>query len=287
MSEYVIFTDSSCDLPIELVNTLGVKVLQLDVTVEGEEPCPNDKVDISEFYQKLRDGKNASTSAVSIAAFEDAFEPAFKENKDVLYLGFSSGLSSTFNWGKSAGEELVEKYPERKFYAVDTLAASLGEGLLVHYAARMQQNGSSMEEVRDFIEENKLNLCHWFTVSDLFFLKRGGRVNAATAVMGTMLSIKPVMHVDDEGHLVKVTTARGRKASIVALAERMESTAIKPEDQVVFISHGDCADEAEFLSNLIKEKMGVKEVLTAPVGPVIGAHSGPGTMALFFMGTKR
>lgn len=287
MREYVIFTDSSCDLPKEVVSELGLEVVHLDVIVEGEEPKSNDKVDIPEFYNKLRNGKTASTSAVSIATFKDIFEPFFKEGKDIIYLGFSSGLSSTFNWGKTAGEELAEEYPDSRFYAVDTLAASLGQGLLVYLAAKKKLDGAGIEEVRDFVEENKLKLCHWFTVDDLFFLKRGGRVSAATAVMGTMLSIKPVLHVDDAGKLINVSKARGRKASIAALAARMEETAIDPANQTIFISHGDCLEEAEYLAELVKTKMGVKDILISPVGPVIGAHSGPGTMALFFIGTKR
>jgi len=287
MNEYVIFTDSSCDLPAKTAEELGVKVVQLDVIVDGEEPKPNNKVDISEFYDKLRNGKTASTSAVSIAGFKDIFEPYFKEGKDVLYIGFSSGLSSTFNWGKSAGEELMEEYPSCKFIAVDTLAASLGQGLLVYLAVQKKNAGASMDEVAAFVEDTKLSLCHWFTVNDLFFLKRGGRVSATTAIVGSMLAIKPVMHVDDEGHLIKVTTARGRKASIAALADRMQQTAIDPASQTVFISHGDCADEAEGLADIVRERMGVKDILIAPVGPVIGAHSGPGTMAIFFIGSKR
>ena len=287
MREYVIFTDSSCDLPAEMASDLGVKVVQLDVIVDGEEPKANDKVDIPEFYAKLRAGKTASTAAVSIAAFKDIFAPAFAEGKDVLYIGFSSGLSSTFNWGKTAGEELAEENPGSVFYAVDTLAASLGQGLIVYLAAKKKQEGASIEEIRDFVEDIKLKVCHWFTVDDLFFLKRGGRVSAATAVMGTMLSIKPVLHVDDAGKLINVGKARGRKTSITALLSKMEETAIDPADQTIFISHGDCADEAEFLADLIKSKMGVKEVIISHVGPVIGAHSGPGTMALFFIGSKR
>ena len=184
-------------------------------------------------------------------------------------------------------QELGEQYPERKFFVVDTLCASLGQGLLVWHAARRRERGDSIEAVRDWVEENKLHLCHWFTVDDLMFLKRGGRVSAATAMVGTMLSIKPVLHVDDEGHLIKVGTARGRKASLKALVDHMEETAIGPGEQTIFISHGDCEEDAKQVAEDVKARFGVKTVLINHVGPVIGAHSGPGTVALFFLGAHR
>ena len=206
---------------------------------------------------------------------------------DVLYLGFSSGLSGTYNAGALAVRELSERYPQRKVYAVDTLCASLGQGLLVYLCCMKRREGATIEEVRDYAEATKLHLCHWFTVDDLMFLKRGGRVSAATAIVGSMLSIKPVMHVDDEGHLIKVDTARGRKASIRALVAEMEKRGIDLPNQHIFISHGDCEDDANYLAKLIREKFPVKDITINYVGPVIGAHSGPGTLALFFLGTKR
>ena len=205
----------------------------------------------------------------------------------MLYLGFSSGLSGTFNAGALAVNELSEKYPERKLYAVDTLCASLGQGLIVYLCWQQQQAGRSIEEVRDYAEKIKLNVCHWFTVDDLMFLKRGGRVSAATAIVGSMLSIKPVMHVDNEGHLIKVDTARGRKASIRALVAEMEKRGTDLAGQHIFISHGDCEEDAKYLASLVREKCGVKDVTINYVGPVIGAHSGPGTIALFFLGKHR
>jgi DegV family protein with EDD domain len=183
--------------------------------------------------------------------------------------------------------ELSETYPDRKLYAVDTLCASMGQGLLVWYAAKMKQNGADIDAVRDFVENNKLNLCHCFTVDDLFFLKRGGRVSAATAVVGTMLSIKPVMHVDNEGRLIKVGTARGRKASINALFDKMKATVLPTGNSVIFISHGDCIEDAQYLADRVRNELGYEHIEINFVGPVIGAHSGPGTLALFFLGNER
>ncbi len=287
MQKFVLFTDSSSDLPISLVNELGIKMVQLTVTLEGEAPKPNDLVNTKEFYDALRTKKSATTSTPSINNFIEAFEPVVAAGNDMLYLGFSSGLSGTYNAGAVAATELSEKYPDRKIFTVDTLCASLGQGLLVYSAAKMCENGASIEEVRDFAENNKLNLCHWFTVDDLFFLKRGGRVSAATAVMGTMLSIKPVMHVDNAGKLINVEKARGRKAAIEALLRNMHDSHTDITNQPVFISHGDCIEDAEYLADRIKTEFGVDVLVIDYVGPVIGAHSGPGTLALFFYGKQR
>ncbi len=287
MNKYVIITDSSSDLTPDILSDPALSLLQLDVLVEGEEARPNCDVDIKEFYGKLRAKLGATTSAVNIDNFLALFESYLKDGFDVLYLGFSSGLSGTYNAGLVAAKELAEKYPERKIYALDTLAASLGQGLLVNYAVNMKNDGADIDTVRDFIEENKLHLCHWFTVDDLFFLKRGGRVSAATAVVGSMLSIKPVLHVDNKGRLISVSKARGRKAAIDALFDKMKETAIDPEGQTVFISHGDVIEDAEYLANRIRNELHVKEVKIGYVGPVIGAHAGPGVLALFFIGSER
>ncbi len=288
MHPYVIFTDSSCDLPQEVIKQYDLQVIQLMVTVDGEEPASNDRINIGEFYGKLRTKKGAKTSAVNIEAFTAAFEAQLSKGNDVLYLGFSSGLSGTYNAGFVAARELSEKYPERTCTTVDTLCASLGEGLIVVLAARKKAEGASLEEVRDYVESIKLNLTHLFTVNDLFFLHRGGRVSAVTAVAGSALGIKPIMHVDNDGHLVKIGTKRGRTASLDDLCARMQALAIDPAEQLVFISHGDCEDEAKYLADKIVKTMGVKQpILISHVGPVIGAHSGPGTMALFFLGKER
>lgn len=287
MYSFEIFTDSSCDLTAELIEKYGIHVIQLDVTVDGCDPVPNNKVDIKEFYSDLRAGKGAKTNAVNMEIFKDAVKECAEAGKDILYIGFSSGLSATFNNGRLALQELSEEYPDRALIAVDSLAASLGQGMLVYYAALKREAGEDINAVCKFIEDNRLNMCHQFTVDDLFFLKRGGRINAATAVVGSMLGVKPVLHVDDEGHLVSVSKTRGRKAAILALLKTMKETAALDEYKAVFISHGDCIEDAEFLADEIKKEFGVEEVVINYVGPVIGAHSGPGTLALFYYGTKR
>ena len=288
MSDYVIVTDSSADLPASLVQELGVEVLPLSFTVQGKtyHNYPDDReMDPKVFYKMLRDGEMATTSAVNVAEYTNMLEPLLQAGKDVLVLAFSSGLSTTYQSSVIAVNELSEQYPDRKIYTVDTLCASLGQGLLVWHAVQEQKKGKSIEEVRDWVEENKLHLCHWFTVDDLHFLKRGGRISAATAVVGTMLSIKPVLHVDDEGHLISMGKARGRGASLTALVDHMEKTVTDVD--TVFISHGDCLADAEKVAADVKKRFGTKDVVINNVGPVIGAHSGPGTLALFFLGTKR
>lgn len=288
MNNYIILTDSGTDFTPEMIKELDVELLDLTVTLEGEEPRANSALDLPELYAFLREKKSASTAAVNLDTFLEVMTPHLEAGRDILYLGFSSGLSSTFASGRLAAEELSEKYPDRKILVADTLCASLGQGLLVYHAAKQRQNGASIEEVRDFVEANKLNLCHWFTIDDLFFLKRGGRVSATTAVVGTMLGIKPVMHVDNEGLLINVSKARGRRASIDALFDKAKETMIGDRSEaVVFISHGDCIEDAEYLADRIRKELGVKEVRIGYVGAVIGSHSGPGTLALFFLGSQR
>lgn len=290
MGEYVIMTDSSCDLPAKLAEQMELVVLPLYVDVDGQKftnYLDEREISFAEIYARLRTKCPAKTSAVNMNDFMDPMERLLKDGKDVLYIGFSSGLSGTYNAGAMAAQELSEKYPERKILTVDSLCASMGQGLLVYHAWQQKQAGKSIEEVRDFVETNKLHLCHWFTIEDLMFLKRGGRVSGATAIVGSMLSIKPVMHVDNEGHLIKVGTARGRKASIKALADKAGQLGVDLENQVVFISHGDCLDDANYLADIMRSRFHVKDVVISYVGPVIGAHSGPGTIALFFLGTER
>ena len=288
MSEFVIVTDSSADLPAGLVRELGVEVLPLSFTIQGNtyRNYPDDReMDPAVFYKMLRDGEAATTSAVNVAEYTALLEPLLQAGKDVLVLAFSSGLSTTYQSSVIAVNELSEQYPDRKLFTVDTLSASLGQGLLVWHAVQEQKRGQSIVAVRDWVEENKLRLCHWFTVDDLHFLKRGGRISAATAVVGTMLSIKPVLHVDDEGHLISMGKARGRGASLTALVDHMEQTATDVD--TVFISHGDCLADAEKVAADVRKRFGTRDVVINNVGPVIGAHSGPGTLALFFLGTKR
>ena len=287
MKDYIILTDSSSDLSAPLMRELGVAAISLEVNMEGVGTKYNDELDPKEFYDFVRTKASAKTSAVNMDRFKEFFESYLKEGKDVIYLGFSSGLSVTYTNGKNAVEELIEEYPDRKIVAIDSLCASLGQGLLVALAAKKQAAGADFDEVVSYIEDTKLHLCHWFTVDDLFFLKRGGRVSAATAVLGTMLAIKPVMHVDNAGHLVNVAKARGRKAAIAELANKLTETGINPENQLIYICHGDCYDDATLLSDMVKDKYPGCEIMIDYTGPVIGAHSGPGTLALFFVGTER
>lgn len=287
MADFVIITDSSCDLPTDKIAEFGIKVASLELNIEGQGTVLNNEIDPKEVYKLLRDKVSMKTAAANIDKFTEIFESELASGKDVLYLGFSSGLSSTYAAGKTAAEDILEKYPDRKIITVDTLCASLGQGLLVTLACRKKAEGATLEEVADYVEKTKLHLCHWFTVDDLFFLKRGGRVSAATAIVGTMLSFKPVMHVDNEGHLINVTKVRGRRASIAAMVEKMKETAIDPESQTVYICHGDCYDDAKLLADMVTEEFGITDILIDYTGPVIGSHSGPGTLALFFVGTER
>lgn len=287
MNDYIILTDSSGDLSAALAESLGVGSIPLEVNLDGVGTKYNDELDVKEFYNSLRTKIGAKTSAVNMERFREFFESYLKDGKDVIYMGFSSGLSVTYTNARNAAAELSEEYPDRKIVAIDTLCASLGQGLLVSLAAKKQAQGASFEEVVEWVESHKLNLCHWFTVDDLFFLKRGGRVSAATAVLGTMLSIKPVMHVDNDGHLINVAKARGRHAAIAALAQKLDETGIEPDNQLMYICHGDCIEDANLLAGMIKEKYPNCEIMIDYTGPVIGAHSGPGTLALFYLGTER
>ena len=290
MKDYIIMTDSSCDLPARLADEMALTVLPLSVYIEDTKYVnylDEREIAFSELYAKLRTKCPAKTSAINMNDFLTPMDEILKSGRDILYIGFSSGLSGTYNAGAAAAQEMAEKYPERKVYAVDSLCASMGQGLLVYHAWKHKQAGESIEQVRDWVLDNRLHLCHYFTIDDLMFLKRGGRVSGATAVVGSMLSIKPIMHVDNEGHLIKIGTARGRKASIRALADGAGKLGIDLENQVIFISHGDCLDEAEYLAGIMRERFHVKDVVISYVGPVIGAHSGPGTIALFFLGTER
>jgi len=290
MSDYVIMTDSSCDLPAKMADDMALSVLPLSVYIEDKKYTnylDEREIAFSEIYAKLRTKCPAKTSAVNMNDFLAPMEEILKSGKDLLYIGFSSGLSGTYNAGAAAAQEMAEKYPDRKIYTVDSLCASMGQGLLVYHAWQHKQAGEAIEQVRDWVIDNRLHLCHYFTIDDLMFLKRGGRVSGATAVVGSMLSIKPVMHVDNEGHLIKIGTARGRKASIKALADGAGKLGVDLQDQVIFISHGDCLEEAEYLADIMRQRFHVKDVVISYVGPVIGAHSGPGTIALFFLGTER
>lgn len=290
MSEYVIVTDSSADLTAEMVEELDISVLPLSFIIRGttlKDYPDNRDMSPEEFYRLIREGELPTTSAVNMQEYVDHLTPILEAGKDVLVLAFSSGLSATCQSANLAAGELREKFPERKIYVVDTLCASMGQGLLVWYAARKRLAGESMEAVRDWCEENKLHLCHWFTVDDLMHLKRGGRVSAATAVAGTLLQIKPVMHVDNEGHLINMAKARGRAAALDALVKKAGETGTDLPEQVVFISHSDCLGDAKYVGEKLKEEYHVKDVVYNFIGPVIGSHTGQGCVALFFVGGVR
>ena len=288
MNSYVLFTDSACDLGKELLDGMNVRYVNLSLIFDGDTTeYKNDQIDNKEFYDKMREGATAKTSALNIDGFKEAFEVELKNGNDILYLGFSSGLSTTYNSARLAADELSENYPDRKIITVDSLAASAGFGMLVALTAKKRDEGATLEQAAEFARETYPKLAHWFTVDDLVYLKRGGRVSPAVAFVGGLLGIKPILHVDDEGHLIKVSTVRGRTAAIKALADRFGETAIDNTEGPVYISHGDCEDDARQLADIIEKTYGVKTEITVYVGPVIGAHSGPGTLALFFLGKER
>ena len=284
---YRIITDNCCDFPADMYNDLNLSVVPLVVRFQEKEVSQYSEKWLKKMYAGMREGEVATTSAVNPQGWEEVMEPVLAAGEDALVLTFSSGLSTTYQSAVIAASELQEKYPDRKIRVIDTLCASLGQGLLVWYACQKRDEGMSFEELGDWCENSKQNLCMWFTVDDLMFLKRGGRVSAATALVGTMLQIKPVLHVDDEGHLINVSKARGRKASIEALAKKVGETGLPGENDTVFISHGDCLEDAKLLEKILQEKYGVKSAFIYYVGAVIGSHSGPGTLALFFLGNKR
>ena len=290
MRDYILMTDSCCDMSPQLAEELDLTVLPLSLEMGGKTYrnfLDGRELPFAEFYRRCRAGELATTYAISVGDFEAAMQPILESGKDILCLSFSSALSTTYQSAVIAAQEMAEAVPAGKVYVVDTLCASLGQGLLVYLCAQQKKAGKSLEELRDYAEAAKGGICHWFTMDDLNHLKRGGRISAATALFGSMLSIKPVLHVDDTGHLVAVSKARGRKASLTALVDRMEQTAVDPKSQTVFISHGDCLEEAEFVAGEVRRRLGVEDIRINYIGPVIGNHAGPGTMALFFVGTKR
>lgn len=291
MAEYIISTDTSCDFPLEYVKQHQLPLVTLFYSIDGvtgENGCPNSDV-LKNFYDKMRAGSMTKTQQASIEDTEKVFREILQEGKDILHIAFSSGLSGTANAARLAAENMMEEFPERKIIVIDSLCASLGQGLLVDYALKLQQQGKTMEETAKWLEDHIQNICHLFTVEDLKYLQRGGRISKTTALVGTMIGIKPVLHVDPEGKLVSISKVRGRKQSIQALVNKMEENIGKyrGEKQPIFISHGDCIEDANYLAELVKERFGYDEFLINDVGPTIGAHSGPGTLALFFMGETR
>ena len=289
MADYVIVTDNTSDLPYSYYKEHGMEYTYLTYTMDGQSYGKNQELEFSDFYARMRNGSMPTTSQVNAEEAKEVFCPILEQGKDILYLAFSSGLSGTYNSVRLAAEELQEEYPERKIVVIDTLSASLGEGLLVDKAVELKEQGLSLEENAAWLEEHKLNLCHVFTVDDLFHLHRGGRVSKVAAVVGTMINLKPVLHVDNEGHLIPLKNVRGRKKSLSGLVSLMEEQIgeWKDKNTKIFISHGDCREDAEYVAKLVKEKFGYETFLINYVGATIGAHSGPGTIALFFWGDHR
>lgn len=288
MSNYVLFTDSACDIKPAMLDSWGVKYIPLTFRFNDDDREYSDnEMDITEFYDKMRKGSVAKTAAVNSESFKNAFENTLKEGTDILYLGFSSGLSTTYNSAKTAAAELALLYPERKIVTVDSLAASAGFGLFVYLVYKKKNEGASIEEAAEYAESIRLNVAHWFTVDDLVYLKRGGRISSTAAFVGNALGIKPVLHVDNDGKLINMFKVRGRKTSLGALVDKYSETALDPKSGTVFISNGDCMADAKEVARQIKEKHGVDVEIITDVGSVIGSHSGPGTLALFFVAKER
>lgn len=285
MANFEIFTDSSCDLPKAVVEQFDLKVMQLEVIIDDKPPVLNRDIDIKDFYEQLRNGANAKTSAVTLGHFEENMTAALEEGKDILYLGFSSGLSVTYNNGALVLEELKEKYPERTILYTDTLCGSIGQGLVVYYAAKLREEGKSIEETLEAVVAMKDRVHHHVTVNDLFFLKRGGRISAASAVAGTVLQFKPIIIVDENGKLSNIGKVRGRKTSINELFSMLKKVQAFEELPYVFISHSDCLEDVNHLADMIKAEFSNTEILIGDIGPVIGAHTGPGAIALCHVGT--
>lgn len=290
MGNYIITTDTTADLPESYIQETGLGIMSLSYTIDGETYDRSHELPVKEFYAKMRGGSMPTTSQVNPDTAKQVFLDMMKEkDADILHIAFSSGLSGSYNSARIASEELAEEYPDHKVIVIDSLCASLGEGLLVHKALENQKKGMSLEENAKWVEENKLHLVHNFTVDDLFHLHRGGRVSKTAAILGTMINLKPILHVDDEGHLIPLSKVRGRKKSLIALVDSMEKQigSYRDQNDIVFISHGDCEEEAQYVADLVKQRFGIDSFLINYVGPTIGAHSGPGTMALFYLGEYR
>ena len=287
-----LFTDSCCDLPLSYTQQNNIQILPFSFHLKGQDytatrdPKDPDYLEPHAFYEMLREGEVSTTAQVNQEAVLKALRPELSAGRDILYIAFSSGLSGTYGSAYIAVQQLRKEFPERYIGLVDSLCASLGQGLLVHKAAEMLQQGTEGPEVERWLEDNKLKLHHWFTVDDLNFLKRGGRVSATAAFLGTMLSIKPVLNVDDEGHLIPKEKVQGRKKALRSLVDKMEQNCSDPTQTPVFISHADCAEDCALVVQMIKKRFGVDVAITNTIGPVIGSHSGPGTVALFFFGDK-
>ncbi len=285
--EYKIYSDSTCDLPEEYIEKFKAEIFKLNFEIDGKS-YKDGELPFKDFYNRMRSGSSTKTAQIPPDVYANEFEAAVKDGYDILYLGFSSGLSGSFNSSCIARDSVLEKYPDAKIICVDSLCASTGEGLLLYKACEKKAEGMGIDELAQWLESNKLHLCHMFTVDDLKYLHRGGRVSKATAIAGTLLGIKPVLHVDDEGRLVPLGKVRGRKQSLNKLVEMMEERVDGWDNPVIAICQGDCTEDAEYVAELARKKLGKKtKVIISYTGTVIGSHSGPGTLALFFMGEKR
>ena len=289
MSEYVITTDNNSDLPEKYLKDHGVGCMYLSYSMDGKNYTHENFLPEHEFYEAMRNGSMPTTAQVNPENAKALLEPYLKEGKDILHIAFSSGLSGTYNSSRIAAEELMEEYPDRRIIVVDSLSASLGQGLLVWLAQQKKELGQTLENVADWAEKNKLKMVHLFTVDDLNHLYRGGRVSRTTAIVGSMLNIKPVLHVDNEGKLTAIGKVRGRKKALQELVKLMDEKigSFGADCDTIFISHGDCEQDAQYVAAKVKEKYNIKNIIINQVGATIGAHSGPGTMALFFVGDVR
>ncbi len=291
MRDYIIMTDSCADLSAQEVAELQLTVVPLSYTIDGETYVnypDHSEMDPKEFYRRLNAGSRSVTSAVNVGTFVDAMRPILESGKDILYIAFSSALSTTYQSACIAAEDLHQEFPDATIRVIDSLSASRGQGLLVYYAVGEKNKGKSLEEVAQFVMDMIPHNCHWFTVMDLNHLKRGGRVSPAAAMVGTMLNIKPVLHVNDRGELEPVTKSRGMKGALTELVNRMEQTGNQPlADQRVLICHADCQDSVDFVTKLLQDRFGVKDIRADYIGPVIGSHTGQGTLGLFFIGDHK
>lgn len=290
MKHFIITTDTTADLPEDYVTSHQLGIMSLPYTLEGDTYTWERPLPVKDFYNSMRGGSLPTTSQANPQEVFSMFETLITEqDADILHIAFSSGLSGSYNSCRIAVEELSEKYPDNRIVVVDSLCASMGEGLLVHKAVAMRDAGKTLDETAAWLEENKLHLVHNFTVDDLFHLYRGGRVSKTAAFVGTMINLKPILHVDNEGHLIPLRKVRGRKKSLIALVDAMEQQtgSWRDKNDIIFISHGDCEEDARFVADLIRERMGYDTFLINYVGPTIGAHTGPGVVALFYMGDYR
>lgn len=286
MSKFVITADSTVDLPKAFLEEKQVPVVSLSYIIDGATYRDGEGLTSKEFYDKIREGAMPTTSQVNPEQARDLFEPILKGGTDILHIAFTSGLSGTYNSCRIAAEELSEEYPDRKIVVVDSLCAASGGGMLLYKAIELKEQGKSFDEIVTWVEENKLHVCHDVTVDDLFHLHRGGRVSKASAVVGTIIKIKPIIHVNDEGKLIVIGKERGRKKALQTLVERMEEKSQGFENDIVMITHGDALEDAEYVKGLIQDKFGITNIMINPLGTVIGSHTGPGVIALFYMGNR-